>query len=104
MRRFVFIGIGIGVVTLAGCAATATSERPDSATAALPDGPGRAILERECLNCHGLDALELFKGFYTRDQWASLVTTMRENGARVDDGEIDVLARYLERYFGTGAD
>jgi hypothetical protein len=70
----------------------------------LPDGAGRSILERECLNCHELDALELFKGFYTRERWRSLVMTMRDNGAVVDDEEVEVLAAYLARHFGTGAD
>lgn len=68
---------------------------------ALPTGEGRDILVRECLNCHQLDALELFRGFYTEDRWRSLVLTMRENGAEVDDRQVDVLAEYLAQHFGT---
>ncbi|MDX1562924.1 MAG: cytochrome c [Gammaproteobacteria bacterium] len=78
----------------AGCAASAR----------LPPGDGRAILERECLNCHELDALRLFEDFYGRERWRSLVITMRDNGAEVDDGEVEVLAAYLARHFGTGGD
>jgi mono/diheme cytochrome c family protein len=95
---------GLAALTLGGCATTGEPDASGLPASALPAGRGRAILERECLKCHELDALDLFKGFYTRDQWASLVATMRANGARVDDDELDVLAAYLERYFGVGAD
>lgn len=71
---------------------------------ALPVGEGRDILVRECLNCHQLDSLELFSGFYTEDRWRSLVLTMRENGAQVDDRQVDVLAEYLAQHFGTGVE
>jgi hypothetical protein len=96
--------VGFAGVTLGACAAQRAPDGSEAALSALPPGPGRAILERECLKCHELDALELFKGFYTRDQWSSLIVTMRGNGAQIEDGELDVLAAYLERYFGTGDD
>ena len=66
----------------------------------LPAGPGRDILVADCLNCHELSALALFKGFYTRDSWRELVVTMRANGAALDDAEVEVLADYLARHFG----
>jgi hypothetical protein len=69
----------------------------------LPAGQGRDILVSECLNCHELAVLELFKGFYTRDNWHALVVSMRANGAQVDDDEIDVLSAYLAQHFGAGA-
>lgn len=79
--------------------------RPEAGEiAALPEGAGRSILERECLSCHELDALELFSGFYTRELWRALVITMRDNGAVVDDEDVEVLATYLARHFGTGTD
>ena len=45
-------------------------------------------------------ALPLFKGFYTRDSWRTLVLTMKEHGADVDGAEIEVLADYLAQHFG----
>lgn len=72
--------------------------------AGLPAGAGRDILVTECLNCHELDALELFKDFYNKERWQSLVLTMRENGARVDDRQVDILAEYLAQHFGTGVE
>jgi hypothetical protein len=66
----------------------------------LPEGPGREILVAACLGCHELTALGLFKGFYTRESWQTLVLTMKEQGAPVDETEIEVLADYLAQHFG----
>jgi mono/diheme cytochrome c family protein len=88
----------------AGFGGCAVVEPSPGAALALPAGEGRTILERECLNCHELDALELFRDFYGREQWRSLVVTMRQNGAEVDDEQVEVLAAYLARHFGTEGD
>jgi hypothetical protein len=69
----------------------------------LPAGPGREILIASCLGCHELAALPLFKGFYTRESWQTLVLTMKEHGAEVDGAEIEVLADYLAQHFGPGS-
>jgi hypothetical protein len=93
----------LGALALGACAGSDT-RNGRVATESLPPGPGRAILERECLKCHELDALALFSDFYGREQWRSLVLTMRDNGAEVDDEQVDLLAIYLARYFGTESD
>jgi mono/diheme cytochrome c family protein len=98
---------GLLVLAALGLAACAHQERAGGQAEAgvtLPPGAGRALLERECLNCHELDALTLFSDFYDRDLWRSLVMTMRGNGAKLDDAEVEVIADYLARNFGTGAD
>jgi len=93
--------VAAAAFAVAGC--TAGGVAPQTAAARnLPPGEGRVVLERECLKCHELDAIELFSGFYNRDRWRSLVLTMRANGANVDDAEVEVLAAYLARYYGTG--
>jgi mono/diheme cytochrome c family protein len=66
----------------------------------LPAGLGREILVASCLDCHTLTALPLFKAFYTRDSWLTLVLTMKDHGADVGDAEIEVLADYLALHFG----
>jgi hypothetical protein len=66
----------------------------------LPEGRGREILMAQCLSCHELTALPLFKGFYTRDSWRTLVLTMNEHGAEVAGAEVEVLADYLAQHFG----
>ncbi len=91
---------------LVACAACTTqSPRPAPTVAVeagveLPEGPGREILVASCLSCHQLGGLALFKGYYTRDLWRSLVVTMTAYGAEVDGAEIEVLADYLEQHFG----
>lgn len=99
LHRGWLVGVAGGLVSACGAVAPVN---PEAERMDLPAGPGRATLERECLNCHELDALELFREYYGQSQWRSLVLTMRDNGARVEDGEVDDLAAYLSRYFGTG--
>jgi len=70
---------------------------------ALPDGRGRDLLLAECLGCHDLGGLELFRAFYGRDDWRTLVQTMVTHGADVDAAEVEVLTDYLARYFGPGS-
>lgn len=90
------------LLALASCASAPPDRQAVAAApASLPAGPGRAILERECLKCHELDALTLFSDFYGRAQWRALVLTMRDNGAELDDEQVDVLAGYLAQHFGT---
>lgn len=100
-KRILGPALALGGSLVAACATTGSSPDPDPALV-LPPGEGRAILEHECLRCHELDALALFRDFYGREQWRALVLTMRENGARVDDEQVAVLADYLARYFGRG--
>jgi cytochrome c553 len=96
---------GLLLVLLATCWACTTTPTRESALAfeagvELPDGPGREILVASCLSCHELTALPLFASFYTRDSWHTLVLTMKQHGAQVDDEEIEVLADYLAQHFG----
>jgi hypothetical protein len=66
----------------------------------LPDGPGKKVLQRACTTCHDLDEVTKFKGYYTRAQWKDIVVTMREYGATLADGEVDVLSDYLAGALG----
>jgi hypothetical protein len=93
----------LGLVGACGACTTTPTRTPEPAFEAgvdLPEGRGREILIASCLSCHELTALPLFKGFYTRDSWRTLVLTMKEQGARVDGVEIEVLADYLAQHFG----
>jgi hypothetical protein len=109
------LGLVWAVGLLAVCAGCATAPPepalrvepapppPFDASVELPAGRGREILVATCLGCHDLTALPLFKPFYTRDAWRTLVVTMQEHGAHVDGAEIEVLADYLAQHFGTKA-
>src|SRR5688572_8522346 len=61
---------------------------------ALPDGPGKAILERACSNCHGLDAVTKYN-LPTRMEYADIVSSMIGAGAIVSKEEEPILVDYL---------
>ena len=64
----------------------------------LPDGPGRAELERACSQCHSLETV--VKVGRTRAQWEAKIDSMIAKGAKLSDEEIDVVAAYLAQHFG----
>lgn len=67
----------------------------------LPEGAGRDTLLSACLGCHDLGGLDLFASFYSRDDWRVLVLTMIETGAAIAPAEVEAIADYLGRHFGT---
>jgi cytochrome c5 len=67
---------------------------------ALPDGPGKQILQASCTSCHDLGEVTKFRGYYDREQWRDIVVTMVEYGAKVDKGEVEVLSDYLVQHLG----
>jgi mono/diheme cytochrome c family protein len=62
-------------------------------------GEGRRILDTSCTTCHGLNEVKKFKGFYKRDDWQDVVTTMVKYGADVKDPQVPVLVDYLTRTY-----
>jgi Glucose dehydrogenase len=81
--------------------AAAKVAAPSRATARpvkLPDGPGKAILQRACgTTCHGVYAVTAVpRG---RAAWAAMVDNMVARGATVKDNEIQLLVDYLAKHF-----
>ncbi len=64
----------------------------------LPDGDGKALVERICAQCHSLDTV--FRSRRTRQQWAAEIDKMIAKGAKLSDDDIDVVADYLASRFG----
>jgi len=106
------------IALLAACGAACTAPQPASVSLPQPDPPpisvieagiglpagaGREILLGSCLSCHDLGGLALFSSFYGREDWRTLVLTMRETGAQLSAAEIDTLADYLSEHFSPGA-
>jgi alcohol dehydrogenase (cytochrome c) len=65
----------------------------------LPDGAGRAVVERMCTTCHGV---EQFTGLrMTKEHWSQTVDDMVARGAQGSDADINQVVLYLSEHFGT---
>ena len=89
-----------GAALIAAVAWAPASPRAAAPGDELPDGAGKKVLQRACTTCHDLEEVTKFKGYYTRAQWKDIVVTMREYGAPLADGEVDVLSDYLAEVLG----
>jgi|SRR5271165_3067739 len=64
----------------------------------LPEGQGRAIVQRACTGCHELDAVTGTR--YTETGWRRSVNDMVSRGAECTSAEIDEMVAYLAKNFG----
>lgn len=87
LRRWVSAALLVGP-------AIASSQPPSL----LPDGDGKALVERICAQCHSLDTV--VRSRRTRPQWAAEIDKMIAKGAKLSDEDIDVVADYLATQFG----
>ena len=86
-------------VALLGLAALAFSQTKSSPT--LPEGPGKAVVEKMCKGCHGLE--NVIRSRRTRDRWTEIVDDMVARGAKGTDSEADEVIEYLSTHFGADA-
>jgi hypothetical protein len=63
----------------------------------LPDGAGKAIVQRMCVGCHSLKTVT--SKHATKDQWSTIVQQMVSRGADGTDEEIDTVVDYLAKNF-----
>ena len=79
---------GICICLIAMCGAPAQT---------LPNGRGRATVERVCSRCH---AVEVFAGkAHTKQEWSSIVDEMKNAGAKASKAEFREIIVYLARSF-----
>jgi cytochrome c5 len=71
---------------------------PPANAIALPNGPGKELVETRCVACHDLERVATIK----RDKryWAPLVAEMVARGAPVSAEEAQVITAYLVAQFG----
>ena len=69
--------------------------------ASLPDGPGKEIVGKICLNCH--DSGKFRKARQDSEEWSESVADMVERGASGTAGEMDAVVAYLAKNFGPDA-
>ena len=60
----------------------------------LPDGPGKAAVQANCVQCHGLNVIPRTWGF-TKDDWGALIATM----VVLPQDEVDTITTYLATHF-----
>ncbi|HZI51635.1 MAG TPA: c-type cytochrome [Terriglobia bacterium] len=76
--------------------ADAQSAPPASAAAA---DPGKAILEKACTTCHGLEGLPNH-AYTSKEPYADLVKSMVAYGAVVPDAQLPALIDYMFKTYG----
>lgn len=84
---FGLAGVGI-VAALSGASAQST----------LPDGPGKEVVEQNCVACHGLEVVTAQRR--TPDGWVEIVNTMVGNGASLTDDQYKQVVAYLQTHLG----
>ena len=82
-------------VTLAVCATLALA--PAAFAQALPDGPGKAELQKVCGICHQAERSAAVR--LTREGWEGVINDMIARGARGTDEEFAAVLDYLSKHF-----
>lgn len=64
----------------------------------LPDGPGKDVLQKICVDCHDLDTVTMDNR--TKEGWQKTITKMGERGAEGTDEQFEAIVTYLTKNFG----
>lgn len=75
---------------------------PPEITTFFSDPEARRLLNRACTKCHGLERVESSRN--AEERWRVLLVDMRERGAQLGDEELEQLAEWLGRVWGTNQD
>ncbi len=100
-RLLTLIGImsvSIIVVAASFCCVAAQNPKEKQGDAALPDGPGKAIIKRSCSPCHTASVI-ITKPGHTDEDWADILNKMVGRGAVLSDEDGDTLMQYLSTNF-----
>lgn len=97
------LGLGVAVASAAGPGSEskpAAGGLPVLGTrlSEFPEGPGKAIADRACLQCHSADIPRQQR--LTEKQWTAEVEKMGRWGAEVPASDKDALVGYLASRFG----
>ena len=75
---------------------------PPEITTFFSDPEAKRLLNRACTKCHGLERVESSRN--AEERWRVLLVDMRERGAQLGDEELEQLAEWLGRVWGTNQD
>jgi hypothetical protein len=71
-------------------------------TNGLPEGEGKRLLVQHCLNCHELEEVTKFRGYYDENKWREVVLTMLTYGAIIPADDVQKIVSYLSEHLGPG--
>jgi len=86
------------MVCLAAAVGRASMPQSGVDPGALPDGDGKVILNRVCIECHDLGSIVAKR--LTPRQWKDITTDMASRSASVEAGEVPTLIEYLAQNVG----
>ena len=67
----------------------------------LRDGPGRQLVEANCVMCHSLDYIQMNSVFLDREGWQKSVDKMiKVMGAPIAEADAQKIADYLADQYG----
>ena len=67
----------------------------------LRDGPGRQLVEANCVMCHSLDYIPMNSPFLDRKGWEASVNKMiKVMGAPIAEADAQKIADYLAGHYG----
>jgi len=72
-----------------------------AAQSGLPDGPGKATVEKVCGGCHGFTVIAQNRA--DKEHWAGVVDDMVSRGAEGTDDELEQVVQYLAAHYGSDA-
>ncbi|HEY1492961.1 MAG TPA: helix-hairpin-helix domain-containing protein [Candidatus Solibacter sp.] len=82
-------------VVLAAICVFAADEKE---AAQLPDGEGKALVGKVCVDCHG--AGNFRRARLTPEEWGDSVADMVDRGAKASPADVDAIVAYLAKNFG----
>jgi competence protein ComEA len=86
---------------LRNCVLSAALLPISAAAQTLPEGPGKATVQKMCTSCHALE--NVVRARMTKERWGTVVDDMVSRGAQGSDDEIEQVINYLAANFGRSA-
>ena len=62
------------------------------------ESEGKAVFEKKCVSCHGLDKVRSKKK--TEKEWLLTVEKMKKKGASLNEEEVKSVVEYLAKNYG----
>src|ERR1019366_8569451 len=86
---------------LAAAASLALAVPADDEVKALPEGPGKELVAKVCIDCHTSATFRKMR--LNEDEWWDKVGDMVDRGAKADEKQQAEIVAYLVRNFGPDA-